>query len=256
MTSVPGFDVRSAKVTVEMEDGQTLAIGGLIQNTIQAQNTKVPILGDIPFLAFAFTSKTYSEAEEELIILVTPHLVNPMACNQLQKYLPGRETRTADDFELFLEGILEAPRGQRNLTHPYTAAYLNGPGSGKYPCGDASGGCGAAGCGTGGCSIPGGCGATGSCGSGVDSPYPTVKGNGSPLGGTPMSSAPLGATPQAEALPNNNVRPLVNTPPVAPNPVAAPPAAPQTLPNLPPANTGAAPTSGATFGPAVMADPR
>ncbi len=126
-TSVPGFDLRTAQVAVEMEDGQTLAIGGLIQNSINAQNTKVPILGDIPFLAFAFTSKTYTETEEELIILVTPHLVDPMACNQLPKYLPGRETRTADDFELFLEGILEAPRGQRNLTHPYTAAYLNGP---------------------------------------------------------------------------------------------------------------------------------
>jgi pilus assembly protein CpaC len=260
ITSVPGFDVRSAKVTVEMQDGETLAIGGLIQNTVQAQNSKVPILGDIPFLAFAFTSKTYTESEEELIILVTPHLVNPMACNQLPKYLPGRETRTVDDFELFLEGILEAPRGQRNLTHPYTAAYLNGPGSGKYPCGDAAGGCG-----VGGCSIPGGCGATGcgttgNCGSGVDSPYPTVKGNGSPLGGSPSamptSDAPISSMPQDEPMPNNNFRPLVNTPPVAPNPVDAPSAAPQTLPNLPPANTGAGPTTGATFGPAVTADPR
>ena len=94
----------------------------------------------MPFLAFAFTSKTYTETEEELLILVTPHLVDPMACNQIPKYLPGRETRTPDDFELFLEGILEAPRGQRNLTHPYTAAYLNGPTcAASTPCGDMSG---------------------------------------------------------------------------------------------------------------------
>src|SRR6202011_3932095 len=107
--------------------------------TVDAQNSKVPILGDIPFLAFAFSNKTYTEAEEELIILVTPHLIDPMACCQLPKYLPGRETRRADDFELFLEGILEAPRGQRDVTKPYTAAYLNGPSSKIYPCGDASG---------------------------------------------------------------------------------------------------------------------
>jgi pilus assembly protein CpaC len=117
----------------------------------------MPILGEIPILAFAFTSKTYVETEEELIILVTPHLIDPMACNQIPKYLPGRETRSADDFELFLEGILEAPRGQRTIEHPYRAAYLNG--ASPYPCGDASGlrgaRCGPAGCSNAGCSNTG-----------------------------------------------------------------------------------------------------
>lgn len=140
VTSVPGFDLRSAQVTVQMEDGQTLAIGGLIQNTLNAQNNKVPILGDIPVLGFAFSSKTYTEVEEELIILVTPHLVDSMACCQLPKYLPGRETRRADDFELFLEGILEAPRGQRQVGHPYTPAYMNSHTTANFPCGDLSGG--------------------------------------------------------------------------------------------------------------------
>jgi pilus assembly protein CpaC len=163
-TTVPGFDIRTAQVAVEMEDGQTLAIGGLIQNSINAQNNKVPILGDIPGLAFFFSGKTYTETEEEFIILVTPHLIDPMACTQLPKYLPGRETRSPDDFELFLEGILEAPRGQRNLTHPYTAAYLNGPSASTFPCGDASG-CGARGCATGsktgaGCAPGTGCAST------------------------------------------------------------------------------------------------
>lgn len=190
-TSVPGFDLRSAQVTVEMEDGQTLAIGGLIQNTINAQNQKVPVLGDIPFLAFAFTSKTYTETEEELIILVTPHLIDPMACCQLPKYLPGRETRVPDDFELFLEGILEAPRGQRQLTHPYTGAYLNGPTAGTFPCGDASGrgncGCAGTGCVNTGC-------ATGACSTTASTP-----GHASPM--APATGANPSVVPPASLIP-------------------------------------------------------
>src|SRR5262249_41182112 len=138
VTQVPGFDIRLVQVAVQIEDGQTLAIGGLIQNSVNTTVTKVPLLGDLPFLGCCFSSKTSTEVEEELIILVTPHLVDPMACTQLPKYLPGQETRNVDDFELFLEGILEAPRGQRTINVPgYTGAWTNAPGG--YPCNDASG---------------------------------------------------------------------------------------------------------------------
>jgi pilus assembly protein CpaC len=247
-TSVPGFDVRSVQVAVQMEDGQTLAIGGLIQNTVDATNAKVPILGDIPFLAFAFTTKTYTEKEEELIILVTPHLVNPMACNQLPKHLPGRETRTSDDFELFLEGILEAPRGQRNLTHPYTAAYLNSPTASIFPCGDLSGtgdgfgaravgaaGCGAAGCGTVTTSKPGNC----NCAAPISS-----------------SLAIPGNYQKAEqAQPDNwEVRPATDSGTEAP--ARAPSQIPSTLPQL--FNNGVGSEtdrSRASFGPALITEP-
>jgi pilus assembly protein CpaC len=227
-TSVPGFDIRTAQVTVELEDGQTLAIGGLIQNTVDAVNNKVPILGDIPVLAFAFSSKTYKESEEEFIILVTPHLVDPMACTQLPKYLPGRETRSVDDFELFLEGILEAPRGQRQVTHPYAAAYTNGPSSSVYPCGDASSGHrGAKGCGIGG---------TGSC-------------NSSSSGGC---NAPAPTT-----APKTDVRTVGDTV-TAPNSAPAMVPAYGPLPSLPPVpnfGTGAETRlTPAQFGPAVLTD--
>lgn len=140
VTSIPGFAVRSAEAAVVLEDGQTLAIGGLVQNTINGTTSKVPVLGDLPFLGAAFSTKSYTETEEELLILVTPRLVEGMACNQLPQYLPGRETRSPDDFELFLEGILEAPRGQRNPCPngicSYTAAHRTGPTAGAYPCND------------------------------------------------------------------------------------------------------------------------
>jgi len=234
-TTVPGFDIRSAQVAVELEDGQTLAIGGLIQNKITAQNTKVPILGDIPFLAFFFTNKTFSETEEEMLILVTPHLVDPMACNQLPKYLPGRETRSPDDFELFLEGILEAPRGQRNLTHPYTAAYLNGPGASTFPCGDSSGSgrCGAKGC-------SGTC-ATGNCGS---------ASAGVQMNATARPMSPYGVEAATPTPASMAIR--------EPVPVTTAPATTPALPTLPPeTNAGPAtqvPFIPAAFGPAVMTD--
>jgi pilus assembly protein CpaC len=165
-TSVPGFDTQRLHTTVELEPGQTFAVGGLVQHLVNASAQRVPLVGDIPFLNFFFSFKSYSEQETELLILVTPHLVDAMACDQLPKFLPGQETRSPDDFELFLEGILEAPRGQRELCPDghYRAAYLHGPSAGIFPCGGGcgSGGCGA-GCGSGGCGS-GGCGA--SCGSG------------------------------------------------------------------------------------------
>lgn len=136
-TVIPGFVTRSAQVAVQMEDGQTLAIGGLIQSSVNAQIVKVPILGDLPFFGAAFRNESFREEEEELLILVTPRLVDPMVCTQLPKFLPGRETRSPDDFELFLEGIIEAPRGPRPVSlHPrsYQGAHMNGPTAGLYPC--------------------------------------------------------------------------------------------------------------------------
>ncbi|MBV9122561.1 MAG: hypothetical protein JO112_04320, partial [Planctomycetes bacterium] len=135
-TSVPGRQTQHVHTVVEMEDGQTLAIGGLVEHTVQGSTTKVPVLGDLPFLGVFFSSKTYNDSETELLVVVTPHVVDPMSCAQAPKIFPGQETRNPDDFELFLEGILEAPRGQREVfpNHRYEAAYLNGPTAGAFPC--------------------------------------------------------------------------------------------------------------------------
>src|SRR5262249_50244573 len=93
---VPGRLLQRLHTSVEIEPGQTLAIGGLIQNTVQATTSKVPCLGDLPFVGVLFSRKSYQEIEEELVVLVTPHLVDPMDCSQLPKFLPGQETRRAD----------------------------------------------------------------------------------------------------------------------------------------------------------------
>jgi pilus assembly protein CpaC len=147
----PGFDEQSARATVMLESGQTFAIGGLIESTMQASANKVPVLGDIPFVGAAFSNVTHEERETELVILVTPRLVEPMDCNQVPRRLPGRETRNPDDYELFLEGLLEAPRGQRKVWsgHKYNAAHKCDP-NGAFPCAGnvcgAGGDCGKASC--------------------------------------------------------------------------------------------------------------
>ena len=134
--SSPGFTEQSVRSTVLLESGQTFAIGGLIQNSVQATATKVPVLGDVPFGGTLFSSVSYQVRESELVILVTPRLVAPLDPCQAPKRLPGQETRTPDDYELFLENILEAPRGQRKVWNGkcYNAPYKCDPTVGKYPC--------------------------------------------------------------------------------------------------------------------------
>ena len=123
-----------------IEPGQTLAIGGLIQTVSTGNVAKVPFLGGLPFIGTAFRTVTTQKQERELIIVVTPRLVDPLAANQLPSLLPGQETRMPDDFELFLEGILEAPRGLRTVVEPgkgfgrYRASYMAGPNAGLFPC--------------------------------------------------------------------------------------------------------------------------
>lgn len=134
---VQGRIVQRVRTTVEMEEGQTLVIGGLVQKTVDGVNNKIPILGDLPFIGAAFSGKRFEEKESELIVMLTPHLVDAADCSQFdRRKLPGMETRTPDDYELFLEGILEAPRGPRPVFpgKRYVPAYKNGPTAADYPC--------------------------------------------------------------------------------------------------------------------------
>jgi pilus assembly protein CpaC len=135
-TQTPGFDEQTVRTAVMLESGQTFAIGGLIQNSVNAVSRKIPVLGDLPFVGIGFSRVEHTQVEEELLILVTPRLVGPMNCDQVPKRLPGRETRNPDDYELFLENILEAPRGQRKVwaNRCYNAAWKCDPTAAIFPC--------------------------------------------------------------------------------------------------------------------------
>ena len=74
---IPGISVRRADTTVELRDGQAFAIAGLLQNNYSNDVRKTPWLGSVPILGALFSSKRYQRNESELVIIVTPHLVQP-----------------------------------------------------------------------------------------------------------------------------------------------------------------------------------
>lgn len=88
--AVPAISTRRADTTVELGDGESFIIGGLVSRTTTSNADKVPLLGDIPVIGTFFKQNRYQMSEKELVILVTPHLVKPIARNtDLTPYLPG-----------------------------------------------------------------------------------------------------------------------------------------------------------------------
>jgi len=88
--AVPAISTRRADTTVELGDGESFIIGGLVSRTTTSNADKVPLLGDIPVLGTFFKQSKYQMSEKELVILVTPHLVKPIARGtDLAPYLPG-----------------------------------------------------------------------------------------------------------------------------------------------------------------------
>jgi pilus assembly protein CpaC len=102
---VPGITSRRASTIVELADGQSFAIAGLLQDDIKEVVSKFPFLGDIPVLGVLFQSKQFEKNETELIIIVTPHLVKPL--NMAKQTLPTDFYIEPSDAEFYLEGRLE-----------------------------------------------------------------------------------------------------------------------------------------------------
>ena len=89
--TVPAIVTRRADTTVELGDGESFIIGGLVSRSTQSNLNKVPFLGDLPVIGTFFKQLNYSQDERELVIIVTPHLVRPMARNApIDKMLPGQ----------------------------------------------------------------------------------------------------------------------------------------------------------------------
>lgn len=87
--SVPALTVRRTETTVELGDGESFVISGLVSNNLIANVDKVPGLADIPILGAFFKSVSYDRSEKELIMIVTPHLVRPLAREAKLPPLPG-----------------------------------------------------------------------------------------------------------------------------------------------------------------------
>ena len=81
---VPGLQTRRASTTVELRDGESFAIAGLLRRDFQTTVRQVPLLGSIPILGALFRSSGFQKGETELLIVVTPRLVAPLRPEQVR----------------------------------------------------------------------------------------------------------------------------------------------------------------------------
>ncbi len=109
--SVNAFKRREAETTVEMRDGESFAIAGLLQDDFRDTNGQVPWLGDVPVLGALFRSADFQRAQSELVIIVTPHLVSPVRGEALA--LPTDRVRPPTEAELFLTGKTASTGGKK-----------------------------------------------------------------------------------------------------------------------------------------------
>lgn len=107
--AINGFSRRETETTVEMMDGQSFAISGLLQDDFNDSVNQVPWLGDVPILGALFRSSNYERQQSELVVIITPHLVTPTRGEALA--LPTDRVRPPTESELFLFGTTARPAG-------------------------------------------------------------------------------------------------------------------------------------------------
>lgn len=184
VNGIPGTTLRRVSTTVQLREGQTIALAGLYSNQSEAEVDRLPFLGSIPLIGPAlFASKRADFDEKELLILVSPEIVRPMEADEVPP-LPGFEVTHPDNWQLYLNAQTEgtpdtnvyqlAPYGNSsgrgtpvgfNLFNPAPATPGYAPGPGGMPFGG-----------------------------GYTQPIPGPYGN-TPYGGPPSGAPPVGATP-------------------------------------------------------------
>ena len=133
-TSVPGLITRKASTTLELRDGQSFMLGGLLQNSGTNNLDQLPWLGDVPVLGALFRSTEYQKNETDLVILVTPHIVRPLTPTD-PVHTPLDNTLPPNDVDLFLMGKTEVSPALARLAvgalnRPYVGHILDLPKNG------------------------------------------------------------------------------------------------------------------------------
>ncbi len=111
-TTIPGLSTRRAETTVELRDGQSFAIAGLLQSDFSDTVRQVPGLGDVPVLGALFRSSEFNRNETELVIIVTPRLVQPVPAGMLAS--PTDTFVPPSEADLFLLGRIESTPAMLN----------------------------------------------------------------------------------------------------------------------------------------------
>jgi pilus assembly protein CpaC len=125
-TVIPALTRRDARTTVELRDGQSFAIAGLLQTRNRQDVSQVPWIGSVPVLGTLFRSASYQQQETDLVIIVTPRLVAPAAPGQ-QLASPLDSRLPANDVDFFLNGQMEVRKRYND--------YVNSGGEVKGPYG-------------------------------------------------------------------------------------------------------------------------
>ena len=105
----PGFTSRKAQTVIELRDGQSFAMAGLLQTVNAKTIEQLPWIGQVPILGALFRSTSFQKQETDLVVVVTPRLVQPASPGE-QLYSPLDQTRSPDDVELFALGLLEVDK--------------------------------------------------------------------------------------------------------------------------------------------------
>ncbi len=92
---IPGLKTRKAESGLQLADGQTFVLAGLLDNKVSKQVSKIPLLGDIPILGALFRSTRYTNNETELMVMVTPKLVRPLNNDEIP-VLPSEKVKTEE----------------------------------------------------------------------------------------------------------------------------------------------------------------
>jgi pilus assembly protein CpaC len=122
---IPSLNKRSASAVVELREGQTIAIAGLINENLREIVTKFPGLGDLPVLGALFRSQEFVNNETELVIIVTPHLARPIDAKRVR--LPTDSFIEPSDVDFYLFGRLEGRRARASTSADHTTDRLVAP---------------------------------------------------------------------------------------------------------------------------------
>ncbi|MEM6312690.1 MAG: pilus assembly protein N-terminal domain-containing protein, partial [Planctomycetota bacterium] len=121
---VPALRTKENATVVEMAPGQTLMIGGLLENRVTANRRAVPGLGELPIVGALFRSVRYQRSETELVVMITPELVEPMNPTETLD-APGQRWRHPNDAELFGAGKLGEDRSNQPAEMPEVEAEVD-----------------------------------------------------------------------------------------------------------------------------------
>lgn len=123
-TQIPALSKRDARTTVELRDGQSFAIAGLLQTRNRQQVAQLPWIGSVPVLGALFRSSSYQQEETDLVIIVTPRLVAPIVPGQ--KVASPLDARLpSNDVDFFLNGQLEVRKRYNDYVN--SGGELKGP---------------------------------------------------------------------------------------------------------------------------------